>query len=176
MAVEQMEREGRLDLQRNSTEDVEGWGEDDEEEEDVVVDGDSGEQVAESRAEGVQEVERAAGDAVTLNGTCDTETVKAEEELCNISSSTSHDGGEQELERLMDSSPVCSLQQGGSSKQQPPSVNNSSTQQSSSINNPSTQELNSNPSLLQEMRTSLVEAQEEATTLLRQIQGGDDDQ
>merc|ERR1712223_1501686 len=122
-----------------------------------------------------QDVERAAGDAVTLNGTCDTETVKAEE-LCNISSSTSHDGGEQELERLMDSSPVCSLQQGGSSQQQPPSVNSSSSQQSSSINNLSTQELNSNPSLLQEMRTSLVEAQEEATTLLRQIQGGDDDQ
>ena len=45
MAVEQMEREGRLDLQRNSTEDVEGWGEEDEEEEeeDVVVDGDGGE-------------------------------------------------------------------------------------------------------------------------------------
>ena len=171
-----MEREGRLDLQRNSTEDVEGWGEEDEEEEDVVVDDNSREQVSQSGAEGVQEVERAASDAVTPSGTCDTETVKAEEELCNISSSTSHDGGEQELERLMDSSPVCSLQQGGSSQQQPPSVNNSSTPQSSSINNPSTQELSSNPSLLQEMRTSLVEAHEEATTLLRQIQGGDDDQ
>ena len=33
----------------------------------------------------------------------------------------------------------------------------------------------SNPSLLQEMRTSLVEAQEEATSLLRQIQGEEEE-
>ena len=152
MAVEQLQREGRLDLQRNSTEEVEGWGEEEEEgEEEVVEDGDGEEQVVEGGEEMVHEVHGAADEAVALS---DTETVKTEDGKCNSSSSTSHDGGEEELERLMDSSLLSRRLHESSSQQEslPPPAQ-------------------SNPSLLQEMRTSLVEAQEEATSLLRQIQG-----
>lgn len=158
MAVEQLQREGRLDLQRNSTEEVEGWGEEEEEEIEEVVDGDGDEdgeeQIVESGEEMVHEVQGAADEMVTLGGTCDTETVKAEDGKCNSSNSTSHDGGEEELERLMDSSVLSPrLQEPGSL---PPPVR---------VAQPN------DPSLLQEMRTTLVEAQEEASSLLRQIQG-----
>lgn len=156
MAVEQLQREGRLDLQRNSTEEVEGWGEEEEEEIEEVVDGDGDEdgeeQIVESGEEMVHEVQGAADEMVTLGGTCDTETVKAEDGKCNSSNSTSHDGGEEELERLMDSS-VSRLQEPGS------------------LPSPGRVTRPNDPSLLQEMRTTLVEAQEEATSLLRQIQG-----
>merc|ERR1719222_764859 len=104
MAVEQLQREGRLDLQRNSTEEVEGWCEEEEEEIEEVVDGDGDgeEQIMESGE--VQEMQQGAADE-TPGGTCDTETVKTEDGKCNSSSScTSHDGGEEELEKLMDSS------------------------------------------------------------------------
>ena len=152
MAVEQMQREGRLDLQRNSTEEVEGWGEEEEEEVEEVEDGDGEEQIMESGEEVVQEVQGAADEMVAPGGTCDTETVKTEDGKCNSSSSTSHDGGEEELERLMDSS-VSRLQEPGS------------------LPSPGRVTRPNDPSLLQEMRTTLVEAQEEATSLLRQIQG-----
>ena len=135
MAVEQMQREGRLDLQRNSTEEVEGWGEEEEEEVEEVEDGDGEEQIMESGEEVVQEVQGAADEMVAPGGTCDTETVKTEDGKCNSSSSTSHDGGEEELERLMDSS---RLQEPGSL---PP---------------PERVTLPNDPSLLQEMRTTLL--------------------
>jgi len=158
MAVEQLQREGRLDLQRNSTEEVEGWGEEEEEgEEEIVGDENGEEQVVEGEEEMVHETHGAADEAVAPSGTCDTETVKTEDGKCNSSSSTSHDGGEEELERLMDSSLLSRRLQESSSQQEslPPAQ--------------------SNPSLLQEMRTSLVEAQEEATSLLRQIQGEEEE-
>ena len=97
MAVEQMQREGRLDLQRNSTEEVEGWGEEEEEEVEEVEDWDGEEQIMESGEEVVQEVQGAADEMVAPGGTCDTETVKTEDGKCNSSSSTSHDGGDPSL-------------------------------------------------------------------------------
>ena len=157
MAVEQLEREGRLDLQRNSTEVVEGWGEEEEDEVEETVqngDGDGEEQTLENREEMVQEVQGAADEMVAPGGTCDTETVKTEDGKCNNSSGTSHDGGEEELERLMDSS-----------------VLSQRLHESGSLHPPERAARTNNPSLLAEMRTSLVEAQEEATSLLRQIQG-----
>ena len=152
MAVEQLQREGRLDLQRNSTEEVEGWGE--EEEEEVANDGGGEEQIVESGEELVQDVQGAIDEVVAPSRTCDTESVKTEDEKCNSSSTSHDDGGEGELERLMDSSVLSSRLQESSSFEQ----------------EPGTPPLLPNPSLLQEMRSSLVEAQEEATSLLRQIQ------
>merc|ERR1711951_86317 len=114
-----------------------------------------GEQTVENREEMVQEVQGGADEMVAPGGTCDTETVKTEDGKCNNSSGTSHDGGEEELERLMDSS-VLSQRLHESGSLHPPPERAART---------------NNPSLLAEMRPSLVEAQEEATSLLRQIQG-----
>ena len=157
MAVEQLQREGRLDLQRNSTEEVEGWGE--EEEEEVADDGGGEEQIVESGEELVQDVQGAIDEVVAPSRTCDTESVKTEDEKCNSSSTSHDDGGEGELERLMDSSVLSSRLQESSSFEQEPGTPP-----------PPQRTLLPNPSLLQEMRSSLVEAQEEATSLLRQIQ------
>ena len=124
MAVEELAREGMLDLQRNITEEVEEWDEEEEEEE-----GAEGEEEEEEEGEVVEQP--------VVAEDCDTETVKVElekvEDRCN--SDTIEDRASHQEEGEEDS--VLRRRRG--------------------------------QEVLQEVRVSLQEVQEEASSLLREI-------
>ena len=124
MAVEELAREGRLDLQRNITEEVEEWDEEEEEQEAEVEEGEEEEEV-------VVEQPVVADD-------CDTETVKVElekveEDWCNVDPMEDRASHQEEGEE----DGVLRRRRG--------------------------------QEVLQEVRVSLQEVQEEASSLLREI-------